>query len=134
PSGPINVSQPAFYRELELQLKTSSLADIKNYLRWHVVHAKARFLSPTLVQADFDFFSKYLHGVQAMPPRWKRCVQLIDHTLGEALGQVFVEKTFTPKTKDRALAMTKEIESAMQSEIEGLPWMSPETKRQALLK
>jgi endothelin-converting enzyme/putative endopeptidase len=69
-----------------------------------------------------------------MQPRWKRCVQLVDHTLGEALGQVFVEKTFTPETKARTVAMTKEIETAMRSEIEGLPWMSPTTKRQALLK
>ena len=69
-----------------------------------------------------------------MQPRWKRCVQLVDHTLGEALGQVFVEKTFTPETKARTLAMTKEIEAAMQSEIDALPWMSPATKKQALLK
>ena len=69
-----------------------------------------------------------------MQPRWKRCVQLVDHTLGEALGQVFVEKTFTPETKARALAMTKEVEAAMQSEIETLTWMSPATKKQALAK
>ncbi len=130
----INVAQPAFYRELELQLKTSSLDDIKTYLRWHLVHAKARFLSPAFVEADFNFSSKYLRGVTAMQPRWKRCVQLVDHTLGEALGQVFVAKTFTPDTKARTLAMTNEIESAMRSEIEGLSWMSPATKQQALLK
>jgi len=61
-------------------------------------------------------------------------VQLVDHTLGEALGQVFVEKTFTPETKARTLAMTNEIESAMRSEIDSLPWMSQATKQQALLK
>lgn len=130
----INVTQPAFYRAIETQLKTDSLDDLKAYLRWHVIHAKARFLSPPFVQADFDFFSNYLRGVPAMQPRWKRCVQLVDHTLGEALGQVFVEKTFSPETKARALTMTKEIEAAMESEINGLPWMSPPTKKQALLK
>jgi putative endopeptidase len=134
PSRQINVTQPAFYRELETQLKTSPLDEIKAYLRWHLVHAKARFLSSAFVQADFDFNSKYLRGVVDMQPRWKRCVQLVDHTLGEALGQVFVEKTFTPETKARTLAMTKEIESAMQSEIEAISWMSPATKKQALLK
>jgi endothelin-converting enzyme/putative endopeptidase len=131
---PINVSQPAFYRELENQLKSDSLDDLKTYLRWHVLHAKARFLSAALVEADFDFFSKYLRGVEQMQPRWKRCVQLVDHTLGEALGQVFVEKTFTPETKARALSMTKEVEDAMQGEIETLTWMSPATKKQALAK
>ncbi len=130
----VNVAEPAFYRAIEVQLKSNSLDDLKAYLRWHLVHAKARFLSAAFVEADFNFSSKYLRGVTAMQPRWKRCVQLVDHTLGEALGQVFVAKTFTPETKARTLAMTKEIESAMRSEIEGLPWMSPATKRQALVK
>jgi endothelin-converting enzyme/putative endopeptidase len=130
----VNVAQPAFYRELETQLKTDSLDDLKAYLRWHVVHAKARFLSSAFADAEFNFSSRYLRGVTAMPPRWKRCVQLVDHNLGEALGQVFVEKTFTPDTKARTLAMTKEVEAAMQSEIDALPWMSPATKRQAVLK
>jgi putative endopeptidase len=134
PARQINVTQPAFYRALGTQLKTDSLADLKTYLRWHVIHAKARFLSAPFVEADFDFFSKTLRGVPEMQPRWKRCVQLVDHTLGEALGQVFVEKTFTPETKARTVAMTKEIESAMQSEIEALTWMSPATKKQAFLK
>lgn len=130
----VNVAQPAFYRELEVQLKSNSIDDLKAYLRWHLVHAKARFLSSAFVEADFNFSSKYLRGVTAMQPRWKRCVQLVDHTLGEALGQVFVEKTFTPETKARTVAMTKEIETAMRNEIENLPWMSPATKRQALVK
>jgi len=130
----VNVTEPAFYRELEVQLKSNSIDDLKAYLRWHLIHAKARFLSPVFVQADFDFYSKYLRGVTAMQPRWKRCVQLVDHNLGEALGQVFVAKTFTPETKARTVAMTKEIETAMRNEIEGLPWMSPATKRQALVK
>jgi endothelin-converting enzyme/putative endopeptidase len=130
----LNVTEPAFYRALEAQLKANSLDDLKTYLRWHLIHAKARFLSSKFVEADFNFSSKYLRGVTAMQPRWKRCVQLVDHSLGEALGQVFVEKTFTPETKARTLAMTKEIESAMQNEIENLPWMSPATKKQALLK
>jgi endothelin-converting enzyme/putative endopeptidase len=129
-----NVTQPAFYKEFDNQLKTDSLDDIKTYLRWHLIHAKARFLSSKFVDADFNFNSKYLRGTTAIQPRWKRCVQLVDHTLGEAMGQVFVEKTFTPETKARTVAMTKEIEAAMQSEIESLPWMSPATKQQALLK
>ncbi len=134
PMKTINVAQPAFYRALEVQLKSNSLDDLKDYLRWHLVHAKARFLSPPFVQADFEFFSKYLRGVTAMQPRWKRCVSLVDHTLDQALGQVFVEKTFTPETKARALQMTKQIEAAMHSEIDGLTWMSPATKKQALAK
>ena len=134
PINEVNVTQPAFYREFEASLKANSLDDLKTYLRWHLVHAKARFLSPPFVEADFNFFSKTLRGTPAMQPRWKRCVQLVDHNLGEALGQVFVEKTFTPETKARTVAMTKEIETAMRKEIDGLTWMSPATKEQALLK
>ncbi|MES1261321.1 MAG: M13 family metallopeptidase [Acidobacteriota bacterium] len=132
--GPVNVSQPGFYRELENQLKSNSLPDLKTYLRWHAVHAQARYLSSRFVQADFDFYSKYLRGVPAMQPRWKRCVQLVDRTLGEALGQIFVGKTFSPDTKARTVEMTKGIELAMQGEIETLPWMSAATKVKALEK
>jgi endothelin-converting enzyme/putative endopeptidase len=66
------------------------------------------------VEADFEFFSKTLRGTPAMRPRWKRCVQIVDGTLGEALGEVFVAKTFTPETKARTVAMTKGIEDAMK--------------------
>ncbi|HEX6895243.1 MAG TPA: M13 family metallopeptidase, partial [Bryobacteraceae bacterium] len=130
----VNVSEPAFYKELEALLKTRSLADWKTYLRWHLVHAKARTLSSPFVQADFDFYSKYLRGLQEMPPRWKRCVRRVDGDLGEALGQVFVEKTFGPDTKQRALFMTQEVEKQMENEIRQLPWMGAATKQRALEK
>lgn len=130
----INVTEPAFFKELQLQLKSRTLADWKTYLRWHLVDNAAPYLSATFVQADFDFFRKYLRGVKEMQPRWKRCVQLVDADLGEALGQVFVQKTFGPDTKQRAVAMTKEIEATMESEIKELPWMGVETKKRALEK
>ena len=92
-----------FSSRFKRELKSRSLADWKTYLRWHLVHSKARYLSSPFVQANFDFYSKYLRGVKEMPPRWKRCVQRVDRDLGEALGQVFVEKTFGPDTKQRTL-------------------------------
>jgi endothelin-converting enzyme/putative endopeptidase len=135
PDSPVvNVTEPAFYKELQAQLKSRSLAEWKTYLRWHLVLAKARTLSSPFVQANFDFYSKYLRGVRQMQPRWKRCVQRVDADLGEALGQVFVEKTFGQDTKQRAVVMTKEIEKAMESEIQQLPWMSGDTKKRALEK
>ncbi len=130
----INVTEPAFYKELQNQLQARSLADWKTYLRWHVVHGKAPYLSSAFANANFDFFSKYLHGIEEMPPRWKRCVRRVDDDLGEALGQVFVERTFGPDTKQRALLMTKEVESAMQNEIRQLPWMGDRSKQRALEK
>jgi putative endopeptidase len=130
----VNVTEPAFYKELEALLKTESIANWKTYLRWHLAHSKASYLSSNFVDEHFAFYGKTLRGIAQLPPRWKRCVQGVDRDLGEALGQVFVQKTFTPEMKARAVAMTKQIESAMQSEIENLPWMTPATKQQALAK
>lgn len=126
----INVTEPAFFQEVERQLKTRAIADWKTYLRWHLVHNKAPYLSSPFVQANFDFYSKYLRGVTEMQPRWKRCVRYVDRDLGEALGQVFVEKTFIGDTKSRALSMTKEIEKAMEADLRQLAWMGDETKQQ----
>jgi putative endopeptidase len=130
----INVTEPAFFKELQAQLQARSLDDWKSYLRWHLVHARASYLSPAIATANFDFFNRYLRGVQEMPPRWKRCVRQVDVQLGEALGQVFVQKTFATDTKARALLMTKEVESAMENEIRQLPWMDAATKKRALEK
>lgn len=129
-----NVTEPAFFKELQAQLISSSLADWKTYLRWHLVHSRARYLSSSFVQADFDFYAAYLRGVKQLQPRWKRCVQYVDRDLGEALGQVFVQKTFGPGVKARALTMTQEIEKAMENDIRHLTWMSPPTKTRALEK
>jgi putative endopeptidase len=130
----LNVTEPAFFQELEHQLKTRPIAGWKAYLRWQLVHDKAPYLSSAFVRADFEFYSKYLRGVQELQPRWKRCVRYIDRDLGEALGQVFVAHNFTPETKARTVEMTQAIEKAMEDDIRQLAWMSDATKQQALLK
>ena len=129
-----NVTEPGFFQRVQAQLASTPLADWKAYLRWHVVHARAPFLSTKFAQANFDFYGKTLRGTPQMPPRWKRCVQYVDRSLGEALGQVFVDRTFGADMKARTLTMTKGIEKAMESDIQQLPWMSEPTKQQALLK
>ena len=130
----INVTEPAYFTEVEKLLKAHKLDDWKTYLRWHLVHAKAALLPAAFDNANFDFYSKYLRGLEQMPPRWKRCVRRVDGEIGEALGQVFVAKTFAPSTKQSALSMTKAIEASMQSEIAQLPWMGEETKKRAVEK
>lgn len=129
-----NVTQPEFYKEVERQVQSNSLADLKNYLRWHVASANAPFLSSQFVRENFDFYSRTLRGVQQLQPRWKRCVRLVDGLLGEALGQEFVNRAFSQDMKKRTVEMTQQIEQAMQDDIEQLTWMSPETKKQALEK
>ena len=130
----LNVTEPKFFREVQALLKSRSLADWKTYLRWHLAHDNAPYLSSPFVNAQFEFYSQYLRGLKEIQPRWRRCVRYTDRDLGEALGQVFVEKTFTPEVKRRTLAMTKEIEAAMESEIQQLPWMGDATKKQAIEK
>ncbi len=130
----LNVNAPKFYEELETELKTVPLDDWKTYLRWHLVSSRAPYLSQPFVDANFDFYSKYLRGVKVQPARWKKCEGLVDRDLGEALGQAFVKKTFGPNVKKATVDMTLGIEKAMEEEIKNLSWMSPETKTQALEK
>ena len=129
-----NVTEPAFFREVDKRLKETSLEDIKTYLRWHLAHAASPHLSKAFVNENFDFFSKALRGVPELRPRWKRCVSLVDAQLGEALGQEFVRRSFGPDLKERTLRMARRIERAMEDDIRELPWMSEATKKRALEK
>ena len=132
--GVVNVTEPAFFKELEKLLAARPIGDWRIYLRWHLVNDRAPYLGKAFVEANFDFYNKYLRGVKEMEPRWKRCVRRVDIDLGEALGQVFVAHTFTPETKASAVAMTREIESAMEADIRQLTWMGDATKQKALEK
>ena len=130
----INVTEPKFYAEFDRLLATTQLADLKTYLRWHVVHAASPLLAKPFEDERFNFFDHALRGVPAQKPRWKRCVSQVDRLLGEALGQEFIARTFGPELKDATLTMTRQIEQAMRRDIEALTWMSAPTKRQALAK
>ena len=130
----LNVSVPAFFKTLNQELDKESLADWKTYLRWHLVHASAPHLSSPFLNENFAFYGKTLQGQEQLKPRWKRCTEYVDDYLGEALGQAYVEKYFSPQAKQEALKIVKEIQAAMEQDIKGLPWMSPTTKQQALTK
>jgi putative endopeptidase len=135
PSLPsLNVAVPAFFKTMNEELDKESLPDWKTYLRWHLVHANAPYLSSTFVNENFSFYGKTLQGLQALKPRWKRCTENVDDDLGEALGEAYVEKYFPPSAKQEALKMVKEIQIAMEQDLDSLTWMSPATKQQALLK
>jgi endothelin-converting enzyme/putative endopeptidase len=130
----LNVETPKFFPAMNAQIEKEDLAAWKSYLRWHLVDANARYLPAAFVNENFNFFGKTLLGAQELQPRWKRCVEDVDNDLGEALGQAYVEKYFSAEAKQQALKMVKEIEAAMQQDIEMLPWMSAETKKNALVK
>jgi putative endopeptidase len=130
----LNVTSPAFFKGMDQQLEKESLADWKIYLRWHLLHAYAPFLSSPVLNENFAFYGKTLRGQQELQPRWKRCTENVDNDLGEALGQVYVEKYFSPQAKQQALKVVKEIDAAMAQDIDSLSWMSAATKQQALVK
>jgi len=130
----LNVQEPDFFRNLNRLIEKESLEDWKSYLRWHYVHASAPQLSSAFVNENFNFYGKTLSGQEQISPRWKRCVSDVDYALGEALGQAYVEKYFSPEAKQQALKMVKEIEAAMGEDIESLTWMSAGTKKNALEK
>jgi len=130
----LNVASPGFVKALDAELKKESLADWKGYLRWHLARSQAQYLSSPLLKEHFNFYGKTLQGLEEMEPRWKKCVNGVDGDLGEALGQVYVEKYFSADAKQRALKMVKEIQVAMERDIQQLPWMSDVTKKKALEK
>jgi putative endopeptidase len=130
----LNVVTPDYFHVMSEEIEKESLADWKTYLRWHATHSAAQDLSAVFVKENFSFYGKTLRGREELPPRWKRCANDVDNQLGEALGQAYVAKYFSPEAKQAALKMVQEIEAAMQSEIHALPWMGETTKEQALTK
>ncbi|MGA2949727.1 MAG: M13 family metallopeptidase [Candidatus Sulfotelmatobacter sp.] len=132
--GSLNVTSPNFFKTMNQEIEKESLEDWRVYLRWHLVHAYAPFLAAPFLNENFAFYGKTLRGQQELQPRWKRCTENVDDDLGEALGQVYVEKYFSPEAKQQALKMVKEIDAAMAQDIDSLPWMSAATQQQALVK
>jgi predicted metalloendopeptidase len=130
----VNVAWPAYLEALNGAIERFSLADWKTYLTWHVLHAAAPLLPEAFVKENFDFYGKTLTGTTEIRPRWKRCADFTDAELGEALGKEFVEKTFGAEGKARTLKMVDALEKALGQDLEQLPWMTAETKKQALVK
>jgi len=130
----VNVSWPDYFKAVGAEIQSVTLNDWKAYLTWHVLHAEAALLPTTFARESFDFFGKTLSGAEEMRPRWKRCSDFTDGDLGEALGRKFVERTFGAEGKERTLKMVAALEKALGEDIEKLPWMTPVTKKQALVK
>ena len=130
----LNVSSKKYFEEANGLVDATKLADWKTYLRWHQVRAAAPYLAAAFVREDYRFNDEYLNGIKQMETRWKRCVQATDRGLGDALGQLYVEKTFGPDGKARMRKMIDALTAALREDIEGLPWMTAETKQKALTK
>jgi putative endopeptidase len=130
----LNVYVPDFVKGFNDVVQGQSLDNIKTYMTWQLIHANAPMLPKQFVDENFDFNNRILTGQKEIRPRWKRCVSYTDGDLGEALGKAFVEQTFGAEGKQRMLDMVHNIEKAMDKDIKELPWMTDETKKQALVK
>jgi putative endopeptidase len=129
----LNVTNPDFFKQVNGVLQSESLDALKTYVSWHVLNAAAPWLSQPFVEANFKL-QQSLTGQKEIQARWKRCVNLTDRELGEALGQKYVQVTFGPESKARMLKMVDALEKSLDEDIHDLSWMSEETKKQAKVK
>jgi putative endopeptidase len=130
----LNVDVPDFTKAISSVISSNSLADLKAYLTWNLVRDSANALSLPFQQESFNFYGKTLRGTKEMRPRWKRCVDLADNQLPDALGKKFVETTLGAEGMHRTQEMVGEIEKAMATDLQSLDWMTPQTKERALEK
>jgi predicted metalloendopeptidase len=130
----LNVAQPDFMKEIGAMMTSVPVEDWKTYLRWHGVSDAADLLSSSFVNERFEFYGKTLNGQKELRPRWKRVLGLIDNAVGEALGQLFVEKYFPAKAKSRAKELVENLRVALADRIQKLEWMSDATKKEAIRK
>ncbi|MDR0711249.1 MAG: M13 family metallopeptidase [Prevotellaceae bacterium] len=130
----LNVSQPSFIKEASDILKKTELDKLKPYLAWTYVNAAASYLSDDFVTQNFEFYGKVLSGREEMRPRWKRTVDVVNSALGEAVGQAYVAKYFPATSKERMVALVKNLQVALAERINGVAWMTDTTKAKALEK
>src|SRR5262245_5466775 len=134
PPAALNVAEPRFLQAFSRDLTAEPVAQWKAYLKWHLLNSAAPSLSDAFVREDFAFNGAFLYGAAEMKPRWKRCVELTDSLLGEALGKKYVEKYFPAEAKARMQELVKNLLAAMRETIQGLDWMSADTKGRAAEK
>lgn len=128
------VGQPEFFEAVNKMLTARPMADWQTYLRWHVLHNAAPFLHDAVEVENFNFFGKVLSGQQEQEPRWKRARKVVDASIGEALGQLYVEKCFPPESRTRMNDLVNNLRTVFNEHLQKLDWMSPETRQKALAK
>ncbi len=128
------IKQPKYYEALSGLLTAMPINVWRNYLAFHLINRYAAWLSRPFADAAFDFYGKTLAGLKKQKPRWKRTVALINETLGDALGQLYVKKYFPPSSKKYMMGLVDNLKAAYREQIQNLTWMSDATKDKALDK
>ena len=130
----LNVGMPDFINALNGIILNTDLQVIKDYLKWKIIHGSASMLSSDLDDENFNFYSNYLYGQEVQQPRWRRVLNATDGCLGEAIGQLYVEKYFPAEAKTRMENLIANLKLALGERIKVLDWMTDETKEKALHK
>ena len=130
----LNVGMPDFINALNGIILNTDLQVIKDYLKWKIIHGSASMLSSDLDEENFNFYSNYLYGQEVQQPRWRRVLNATDGCLGEAIGQLYVEKYFPAESKTRMENLIANLKLALGERIKVLDWMTDETKEKALHK
>ena len=128
------VQQPSFFEGLGSILANFDAAAWKAWLKWHIISGSAPYLSDDFTKENFAFFGKTLSGTPELRERWKRAVSMIEGSLGEAVGKVYVQKYFPAEAKARMENLVANLIEAYRVSINELAWMSPDTKVKALEK
>ncbi len=127
----LNVSQIEPIRAAINIIDTEPLSSLKSYLNWIVIRSAANYLSDDFVNAHFEFYGKTMSGSKEIRPRWKRSIDAVNGALGEAVGQLYVERHFPAEAKERMLALVGNLQKSLGERIANLAWMSSETKDKA---
>lgn len=128
------VRQPEFFAALNQLIKDRPLEDWKTYLRWHVLRNAAPYLHAAAENESFAFYGTVLSGQQTQEPRWQRAAKIIDSQIGEALGQLFVEKYFPPTARARMNDLVENLKAVVRDRLKALEWMTEATRAKALAK
>jgi putative endopeptidase len=130
----IIVTQPKFVKEVSDMMAEVPMENTKAYLKWNLVNQASNYLNNDMVQTNFDFYGKVIRGTEEMKPRKERVLSTTNGVIGEAIGKVYVAETFPPEAKAMAEEMVANLMKAFDQRIKDLPWMSDESKEQALKK
>jgi putative endopeptidase len=128
------VGQPEFFTAVNQLLQDRPLADWKTYLRWHLLHASAPYLPAAFEVENFNFYGRVLSGQPQQEPRWKRAAHILDGTIGEALGQLYVEQYYPPEARARMNDLVENLKSVFHDRLEKVSWMTEGTRSKALAK
>lgn len=127
----LDAKQINFYKDMNKALQNTTVDEQKYYLAFNLLSAAAPYLSDDFVDADFEFYGKVMSGKQEQQPRWKRSLNTVNGALGEAVGEMYVEKYFPASSKEKMLTLVGNLQTALSERISGLEWMSDTTKAKA---